>query len=239
MATTHGERILALGRKRLGDRYVLGAVVPKNNPKWSGPWDCAEFVSWLVYQVGGVLYGCHRNSGDAAKADAYTGYWGRDAREIGERISVAEAARTPGAALLRLPQSQAIGHIAVSDGSGGTVEAHSARTGVIAGKLAGRRWDMGVLVPGLTYIQYEEVVDVPALASVIYRLKSPAMKGAMVREIQRALKTAGVDPGRIDGVFGPMTQAAVISIQATRGLVADGEVGPVTAKALGITLPQG
>ena len=39
-----------------------------------------------------------------------------------------------------------------------------------------------------------------------------------------------------DGDFGPMTQAAAVSFQVTRGLVPDGEVGPKTAKALGIHL---
>lgn len=232
-----GARILRLGRRHLGETYVLGAVVPKNNPRWRGPWDCAEFVSWLVYQASATLYGCHRNSGDPATADAYTGYWGRDARKLGVRISVEEAARTPGAAVLRLPAVNAIGHIAISDGNGGTVEAHSSRRGVVEDRLAGRRWDMGVLVPGLTYSGLRRTVVVAAPRTRIYRLKRPPMQGPVVREIQRALAAAGVDPGRIDGVFGPLTQAAVLAFQGKKSLVVDGEVGPATARALGVQLP--
>jgi hypothetical protein len=232
-----GERILALGRKRLGDKYILGAAVPKNNANWAGPWDCAEFASWLVYQISDTLYGCHKNSGDPATADAYTGYWGRDAKSLGVRISVEQAARTPGAAVLRVPQANAMGHIAISDGEGGTVEAHSKNRGVTESTLSGRRWDMGILVPGLTYSEALSTPTVKPPKVLIFRLRTPYMQGETVKAIQRALKEAGYHPGKIDSDFGPLTQAAVISFQAAKGLVPDGEVGPVTAKALGVELP--
>jgi peptidoglycan hydrolase-like protein with peptidoglycan-binding domain len=63
------------------------------------------------------------------------------------------------------------------------------------------------------------------------------MHGEKVKEIQRALRDAGFIPGRIDGEFGPLTQAAVVAFQQVKRLVPDGEVGPRTARALGITLP--
>ena len=49
--------------------------------------------------------------------------------------------------MLRSPQPGATGHIAISDGGGGTVEAHSTKAGVIASTISGRRWDMGILIP--------------------------------------------------------------------------------------------
>lgn len=232
-----GVQLLRLATRHVGEEYVLGAVAPKNNAQWKGPWDCAEFASWLVFQVAGKLYGCNRNSGDPATADAWTGFWARDARAKGKRISIEQAARTPGAAVLRIPKGKVIGHIAIGDGKGGTVEAYDRKHGVIHSKISGRRWDLGILVPGIRYQEAAGVVEVKPPKRVIYRLRRPAMSGPRVKEIQRKLKQAGFHPGPLDGKYGSKTQAAVVAFQVSRGLVADGEVGPQTAKALRMRLP--
>jgi len=100
--------------------------------------------------------------------------------------------------------------------------------------LSDRRWDMGILVPDISYTRGAPVSI--ESAGTVFRLTDPRMTGATVKAIQRALRQAGFNPGPIDGEFGPQTQAAVLGFQAARGLVPDGEVGPKTAKALGITL---
>ncbi len=51
-------------------------------------------------------------------------------------------------------------------------------------------------------------------------------------EIQKALAAKGFDPGALDGVWGRRTSAAVRAFQTSKGLLADGVVGPKTAKAL-------
>ncbi|MDP3183258.1 MAG: peptidoglycan-binding domain-containing protein [Desulfobaccales bacterium] len=228
-----GKEIFALAIWHLGEDYVLGALAPKNKANWRGPWDCAEFVTWCVFQASGILYGCQDDRADPAVADAYTGYWARDAARLGKKISVAEAARTPGAALLRVGPK--MGHIVISDGRGGTVEAHSANDGVIISTLLGRRWDMGILVPGIQYRPLTGAVKVPPPA-ILYRLTSPPQKGDQVRRVQEKLKEQGFDPQGADGIYGPKTFAAVLAFQRARGLLPDGEVGPQTAKALGMTL---
>ena len=76
----NGNALVQLACKLVGEKYVLGAFAPKDNPGWTGPWDCAEFASWLVFQIAARLYGCRRDFGDPATADAYTGYWAHDAR---------------------------------------------------------------------------------------------------------------------------------------------------------------
>ncbi len=235
MLLASGERLLQLARQHVGEKYVLGALAPKNNADWKGPWDCAEFASWLTYQTAATLYGCDRDFGDPATADAFTGFWERDAKTSGQIVSIEQAGRTPGAFVLRVPQPGAIGHIVISDGAGGTVEAHSSKDGVIQSVVGGRRWDMGVLVPAITYTQGSAVPISPP-STVIYRLTAPLMTGDKVKEIQQKLKAAGFDPGSIDGEFGPHTHAAVVAFQLSLGMLPDGEVGPQTASALGIAL---
>lgn len=57
-----------------------------------------------------------------------------------------------------------------------------------------------------------------------------------VAAIQKALNAQGADPQvTVDGSYGPLTKAAVIAFQQSKGLTADGIVGPLTANALGIT----
>lgn len=53
-----------------------------------------------------------------------------------------------------------------------------------------------------------------------------------VHGLQARLKALGFDPGPIDGVRGPRTISATKAFQASRGLVADGIVGPKTRGAL-------
>lgn len=145
-----GRQVLALAREHIGEPYLLGALVPKNRDDWRGPWDCAEFASWVVYQVSGILYGVERADVAPNMADAYSGYWMRDAKLRGTKVTIEEAAQIPGAVLVRSPAERR-GHVAISDGLGGTVEAHSRATGVCARTIAGRVWTIGVLVPGIDY----------------------------------------------------------------------------------------
>ncbi len=56
------------------------------------------------------------------------------------------------------------------------------------------------------------------------------------KAVQQKLKELGLYKGKVDGIYGKGTRSAVISFQKSRGLVADGIVGPKTAKALGISL---
>jgi N-acetylmuramoyl-L-alanine amidase len=237
MAAANGNALITLARKHIGERYVFGTLVPKDNGNWKGPWDCAEFFSWVVFQTSGILYGCNRDFGDPATADAFTGFCERDAKTLGQVISLDAAARTPGAAVLRIPQPGAIGHVVFSDGNGGTIEAHGSADGVVSLSLSGRRWDMGILVPGINYTQ-RAVAPVTGPSTVVFRLTTPMMTGPVVKKIQQALKAKAFNPGTIDGEFGPHTQAAVVAFQLSNGLAGDGEVGETTAALLGVDLPS-
>lgn len=55
-----------------------------------------------------------------------------------------------------------------------------------------------------------------------------------VRALQTALKAKGFDPGKIDGIYGPKTEKAIVAFKRSKGLVARPYVGPITLEALGL-----
>jgi len=55
-----------------------------------------------------------------------------------------------------------------------------------------------------------------------------------IRELQLALKRRGFDPGSVDGIRGPKTDAAIIAFKQSVGLAARSYVGPKTLAALGL-----
>jgi peptidoglycan hydrolase-like protein with peptidoglycan-binding domain len=56
--------------------------------------------------------------------------------------------------------------------------------------------------------------------------------GPAVKKLQEALVALGVNPGKVDGIFGPKTEAAVKRFQKKVGGVPDGIVGPKTRQAM-------
>lgn len=233
MSGATGDDVLRIARAHIGEPYVLGARAPMANPDWAGPWDCAEFVSWCVFRASGVLYGTQPRH-DPMLADAFTGVWADQAEAGRHKISLEEAAGIAGAAVLRKPAAGRIGHIVLSDGRGGSVEAHSSARGVVSDTLSGRRWDFGVLVPGLRYFRNDVPVDVAPPPLSVLRLTQPPMRGAAVQFVQQRLLDLGLPVGKADGIYGPQTAHAVRMFQAGHGLVADGEAGPATLAALGL-----
>ena len=229
-----GNDLVKLGNKHLGETYLLGAFAPKDNPNWKGPWDCAEFASWVAFQCTGILLGCTNNLANPALADAYSGAWVRDAEASHRSISIGQARSTPGAVLIRRPAASGIGHVAFSQGDGTTIEAHSRLAGVMNGEVDGRRWDLCMLIPGLEYPDELPVSVFSPPAALVLRLRNPPMRGQLVKNLQQALKARGLDPGVVDGVFGPHTAAAVLGFQLSEGIAPDGEAGPVTFARLGL-----
>jgi peptidoglycan hydrolase-like protein with peptidoglycan-binding domain len=62
--------------------------------------------------------------------------------------------------------------------------------------------------------------------------------GEDVKTVQYLVTAQGHSTG-VDGVFGPLTKAAVEAFQSSRGLGADGIVGPQTWPQLIIQVQQG
>ncbi len=57
-------------------------------------------------------------------------------------------------------------------------------------------------------------------------LRRPMMRGEDIAELQSRLNSLGFDCGKVDGIFGPLSERAVIDFQKNRCLAEDGKVGP-------------
>lgn len=66
----------------------------------------------------------------------------------------------------------------------------------------------------------------------LYLQPSPLMHGDDVATLQARLTDMGFNTGRVDGVYGPRTEASVKQFQKSVGVVIDGKCGPATITAL-------
>ena len=66
---------------------------------------------------------------------------------------------------------------------------------------------------------------------LLYRA-APMPRGDDVGTLQAQLAALGFDPGKPDGIFGPLTADALVDFQRNAGLRPDGVCGPVTVAAL-------
>lgn len=57
-------------------------------------------------------------------------------------------------------------------------------------------------------------------------MRRPMIRGEDVAELQSRLNSLGFDSGKVDGIFGPDTEGAVLDFQHNRSLAEDGKVGP-------------
>jgi peptidoglycan hydrolase-like protein with peptidoglycan-binding domain len=80
------------------------------------------------------------------------------------------------------------------------------------------------------------VAAAPAEARVLgSRSLGRGDRGADVVTLQRVLTMDGFPAEPADGIFGRLTQGAVKRFQRSRGLTADGRVGPLTTHALALS----
>lgn len=228
-----GQDLIDMAETQLGQPYVFGVIVPKNDANYKGPFDCAELVSWAVYQVTGKLYGCDSDVNPHPEtADAGTPYWTRDVQNQKVKgISIAEARATPGAILLREAGDGLDGHIVFSKGDGTTMEAKGTKWGEVNDVVDGRKWTVGILLNEIAYTPNEvgDTVPIPTILEIGKQNDS-----AQVVAVQAALINKGYNLSNPDGIYGPLTAQAVRQFQVAEGLTPDGEVGPQTKSALGL-----
>ncbi|MCA1830818.1 MAG: N-acetylmuramoyl-L-alanine amidase [Actinomycetota bacterium] len=92
----------------------------------------------------------------------------------------------------------------------------------------------GILVDGIVGKDtWSELVEASwHLGDRVLYLRAPHFHGDDVRALQDTLGTFGFDCGRIDGIHGPRTDAAIRDFQRNYGLPTDGVVGERTVRAL-------
>ena len=88
------------------------------------------------------------------------------------------------------------------------------------------------VVGGLTYRRLEEARWVLGDRVLAYRVGRP-VSGEDVATLQRRLLQLGFALDRVDGIFGPATDAALRELQRSVGVTPDGTCGPDTLRALG------
>ena len=66
----------------------------------------------------------------------------------------------------------------------------------------------------------------------LYLTPSPMMRGDDVAQLQSRLTDMGFDCGRVDGIFGELTERSVKEFQKSVGVKVDGKCGPATITAL-------
>ncbi|MFE5244131.1 MULTISPECIES: penicillin-insensitive murein endopeptidase [unclassified Streptomyces] len=81
-------------------------------------------------------------------------------------------------------------------------------------------------------------VPAQAFPQAAFPLTSNGSRGSDVVALQHLLAAHGRSVA-VDGVFGTGTRSAVLSFQESKGLTADGTVGPATWGALALTVRQG
>jgi N-acetylmuramoyl-L-alanine amidase len=227
---------VALAKEHIGEEYVYGAKANYLDPNFKGPWDCAEFVSWVIFQASGEKMLLGVSPRDPVRADAYTGYWVDDAKKYGLIIAIAQAIKTPGAVVLRSPTPSRDGHIAICVGdSKKTVEAYDTKRGVISGSVdpATRGWDFGVRIPTPDeWAAMNKVASKPA--NWFFRPTSSRVPDPRVPAIETALEASGMNLSRKTSRYSTALANTVAAFQRLEGLVVDGMIGKQTSKALGL-----
>ena len=186
-----------------------------------------------------------------------TQVYGLDGRPDQGANSAYKGAKEKGA-IATLPELPGVilwknGHVGVYIGNGEAIEAKGFSYGIVKTKVKGRGWTHWFRSPYIDYLnegsaddaqagveEMESDANQPAeggaeepaldLGTRLLRVTpgQPLMRGSDVLAVQTRLLAKGFAPGKLDGVYGSITKAAVVALQTACGIKADGIVGPDT-----------
>lgn len=140
------------------------------------------------------------------------------------------------------------GHVGVYIGGGYAIEARGFNYGVVKTKVSQRSWTHWYQCPYIDYITTAPVDPLPSKDENVtpppsehnadtarllqYRKGAKMLHGEDVLQVQNRLIKLGLDPGKADGIYGPITEKAVRKFQEAANLEIDGIVGPITRAKL-------
>ena len=208
----------------------------KYGQKWVGHRvaDCSGLFAWAFRQLGGYCY--HGSNTMWRKYAAAKGALQGGKRTDGQPLK-------PGTAVF-LTKGSDRHHVGLYVGDGKVIEAKGTAYGVVESKIT--RWNEWAELTGTSYAADtpDSPADTPAApnttenpadaqggASPLLVLRNGS-RGTQVKVLQYLLIDAGFDCGKVDGIVGKNTTAAVKAFQTAHSLTADGIVGAKTWAAL-------
>lgn len=185
---------------------------------------CARWFDRVVVDCSGLLVEAFRSvMGKAAYYDRAANTFKAQFTESGPIKSMPDI---PGLAVWRNQ------HIGIHIGGGKIIEARGYQYGVVLTEVSKRDFTHWGKLRDVDYTDVAGLAPVTVFARLLKR-KTIMMRGDDVMALQELLAGAGCSPGKIDGIFGDKTKAAVIAYQKAKKLKVDGIVGAKTAAALG------
>jgi hypothetical protein len=230
--------LIALFQKALSEKwgYIWGAsgqvwtkakqdaatreMTVKYGSKWIGHRvaDCSGLFVWAYKQLGASIY--HGSNTIWNKYCSNKGELSGGKRSDGQPIK-------PGTAVFMCKGSDRH-HIGLYIGDGTVIEARGTQTGVVTSLLS--RWnEWGELKD----VDYSGTTGDEGGKPAVTTLKNGS-RGSAVSDLQTKLNKLGFDCGKVDGIFGSKTEAAVRLFQASKGLKVDGIAGEATQDALAV-----
>jgi len=115
-----------------------------------------------------------------------------------------------------------------------SADTHGSYGGATDSAVRAFQRDRGLRVDGICGRQtWASLVEAGfRLGDRLLYLKAPMVRGDDVIELQQDLGALGFDAGRVDGIFGPRTVAALEEFQRNVAVTVDGICGPDTVAAL-------
>ncbi len=209
--------------QELAEKYKAQHKGTPNGRHYSTYWteDCKKWIGKMAADCSGGIVAAMRtkipNYGDRT-ANTFKSQF----VEYGKISTIPEI---PGLAVWRN------GHIGIYEGKGKVLEFRGTDYGCVRTELAGRGFNYWGKLKDVDYgdAKIEPVWTVTRLL----KYTRPMLRGDDVKELQTRLTAAGFACGKIDGVFGQKTQAAVKEYQKAKKLTVDGIAGKNTVTKLG------